>query len=550
MSLGSTPRRVFVLGRRGTFDVGAEARRAAADGAELVLLSVGYPVTPSQSSAVEEGARIAFDLRLPFDAVLITQRKGLVDHVWPAEQVVVVATGRERRTLSRLLRSDASPNKTIVSVPQDGGGTFVRLDTQSDESMATKEPSPSAPDRFAPDNALVTRGDVQATGSSGSESVEALTGREVMRPLIGAVWTREEGRARKRARFIVYLGAAPGVGKTFAMLDEGQRRKARGTDVVVGIVQTYGRPRTLEVLEGLEVIPPRTLTYRGTEFEEMDVEALLERRSEVALVDELAHTNIPGSPRAKRWEDVLDLLREGINVITTLNVQHLASLNDVVAEVTGVKQQETVPDWVLDLADQVELVDMSPYALRRRMLHGNVYPDPRKAELALQRYFTEENLTALRELALMRVANQVDEQLLRGWSRGGIPETRERILVCVSRPELSEELIRRGARIAQRTRGDLLVVHATPGEGSTHDTGWLDKVRILVQELGGSLDVLSVEDPVDAVLSLAYQQHVTLIVVGESVRSPWQEFFRGSFVDRLIRRASNMDVLVSARKER
>ena len=194
------------------------------------------------------------------------------------------------------------------------------------------------------------------------------------------------------------------------------------------------------------------------------MEALIERHPEVALVDELAHTNIPGSRRAKRWEDVLDLLEEGIVVITTLNVQHLASLNDVVAEVTGVKQQETVPDWVLDLADQVELVDMSPYALRRRMVHGNVYPDPRKAELALQRFFTEENLTALRDLALMRVANQVDEQLLRGWSKGGIPETRERILVCVSRPELSEELIRRGARIAQRTRGDLLVVHAATGD--------------------------------------------------------------------------------------
>jgi nucleotide-binding universal stress UspA family protein len=550
VSVASAPRRVFVLGRKGTFDVGAEARRAAADGAELVLLSVGYPVTESQSSAVEEGARLAVDLRLPFDAVLVTDRAHLAEHVGPAQQVVVVASGRERRTLERLLGPDTSPKKTIVSPRRDRGRTDARPDPQSDESMGTKKASPPVPERSASDNALVPHGDVQAAGSTGSESVEALTGREVLQPLIETVWTREDAQARKRARFIVYLGAAPGVGKTFSMLHEGRRRKERGTDVVVGIVQTYGRPRTLELLEGLEVIPPRTLTYRGAEFEEMDIEALIERRPEVALVDELAHTNIPGSRRAKRWEDVLDLLEEGIIVITTLNVQHLASLNDVVAEVTGVKQQETVPDWVLDLADQVELVDMSPYALRRRMLHGNVYPDPRKAELALQRYFTEENLTALRELALMRVANQVDEQLLRGWSKGGIPETRERILVCISRPELSEELIRRGARIAQRTRGDLLVVHAAPGERSTGDTGWLDKVRILVHELGGSLEVLSTEDPVDTVLSLAYQQHVTLIVVGESGRSPWQEVFRGSFVDRLIKRASNIDVLVSARKER
>jgi nucleotide-binding universal stress UspA family protein len=550
VSLGSTPRRVFVLGRRGTFDVGAEARRAAADGAELVLLSVGYPVTASQSSAVEEGARIALDLRLRFDAVLITQRKRLVEHVWPAEQIVVVAGGRERRTLSRLLRPDAAPIKTLDSSRRDLGQAAVRPRSQHGEQTAPTQAAASVLDRSASDNEFVTRDGVLAADPTSSESVEALTGREVMHSLIDTVWTQEEGRARKRGRFIVYLGAAPGVGKTFAMLDEGQRRKARGTDVVVGIVQTYGRPRTLEVLEGLEVIPPRTLTYRGTGFDEMDVGALLERGPEVALVDELAHTNIPGSRRAKRWEDVLDLLGEGINVITTLNVQHLASLNDVVAEVTGVKQQETVPDWVLDLADQVELVDMSPYALRRRMLHGNVYPDPKKAELALQRYFTEENLTALRDLALMRVANQVDEQLLRRWSKGGIAETRERILVCVSRPELAEELIRRGARIAHRTRGDLLVVHAAPGDSPSGDTGWLDKVRILVHELGGSLEVLTAEDPVDAVLSLAYQRHVTLIMVGESVRSPWREVFRGSFVDRLIKRASNIDVLVSARKER
>lgn len=216
------------------------------------------------------------------------------------------------------------------------------------------------------------------------------------------------------------------------MLGEGQRAKARGTDVVVGVAQTYGRPRTTEMLNGLEVIAPRILTYQGLTFEELDAEALIARRPERALIDELAHTNVPGSRRAKRWEDVLDVLAAGIAVITTVNVQHLASLNDLVARITGIRQQETVPDWVLDLADQVELVDMAPYALQRRMVHGNVYPDPRKAELALQRYFTMENLTALRELALMRVANQVDEEVLQRWSKQGVPETRERILVCVA----------------------------------------------------------------------------------------------------------------------
>ncbi|SRR6266540_3206525 len=382
-----------------------------------------------------------------------------------------------------------------------------------------------------------------------SNSVEALAGREIPQPLLDTVWTSEDAQARKQARLSVYLGAAPGVGKTYAMLGAGQRAKARGTDVVVGVVQSYGRPRTTEMLKGLEVIPPRVLTYQGLTFEEMDVEALIKRRPERALIDELAHTNIPGSRRAKRWEDVLDVLAEGISVITTVNVQHLASLNDLVTRITGIRQQETVPDWVLDLADQVELVDMSPYALQRRMVHGNVYPNPHKAELALQKFFTIENLTALRELALMRVANQVDEEVLRRWSKQEVPETRERILVCVSRPGISEDLIRRGCRIAHRTQGDLIVIHVVTSERGP-DSEWLGQVRRLVQDLGGEFQVLEAEDPVKGVLSFAYQQHVTQILVGEPLRPRWQELLRGSFVNRLIRRASHIDVHVIARKER
>ncbi len=382
-----------------------------------------------------------------------------------------------------------------------------------------------------------------------SESVEALAGREVVQPVLETTWTREQARGAKRAPLRVYLGAAPGVGKTFAMLSEGQRRKARGTDVVVGIVQTYDRPKTLDMLRGLEIVPPQQLTYRGATFEEMDTEALIERRPDVALIDELAHTDIPGSHRAKRWEDVLEVLAEGITVITTLNVQHLASLNDVIAGITGIRQQETVPDWVLDLADQVELVDMSPYSLQRRMMHGNVYPDPRKAELALRRFFTLENLTALRELALMRVANQVDDDLLRRWTKAQAPETRERILVCVSRPELSEGLIRRGGRIAQRTQGDLLVVHVVTGEQKP-DPAWIAGTSDLAQDLGGEFQIVEADDPVDGVLAFAYRQHVTQILVGEPLRSRWQELLRGSFVNRLIRKASNVDIHVIARRER
>ena len=215
--------------------------------------------------------------------------------------------------------------------------------------------------------------------SAGAESVEALVGHEVVRsPRRAAAWTRDAAIAAKAAPLRVYLGAAPGVGKTFAMLSEGRRRAERGTKVVVAMRRDVRPPEDDRDARGSPDGPGAPVEYRGHLFDEMDAEAVLERHPEVALVDELAHTNVPGAGRAKRWEDVIDLLAAGIEVITTVNIQHLESLNDVVADVTGVRQRETVPDWVVDMADQVELVDMSPHALRRRMLHGNVYPDPRR----------------------------------------------------------------------------------------------------------------------------------------------------------------------------
>jgi two-component system sensor histidine kinase KdpD len=374
----------------------------------------------------------------------------------------------------------------------------------------------------------------------GVESVEALIGHAVVaEPSAPPQWTRGETRAAKAAPLRIYLGAAPGVGKTYAMLSEGRRRAERGTSVVVACVETYGRPRTLEMLQGLDTVAERQIEYRGTTFEEMDTDAVIQREPEIALVDELAHTNVPGSHRGKRWEDV----------ITTVNIQHLESLNDVVADVTGVRQRETVPDWVVELADQIELVDMSPHALQRRMLHGNVYPDPAKAELALQRYFTTDNLTALRELALMRVANQVDETLLSRWSKGRTPETRERVLVCVGEPRSADDLVRRGARIAQRARGDFLVVHARE-RNEPETTAWLVELKQLVADLGGELLVIDDEDPVAGVLNVAYTQYVTQLVVGESRRSRWQEILRGSFVTELIRRATNVDIHVIAQRVR
>src|SRR5438105_3507725 len=236
-----------------------------------------------------------------------------------------------------------------------------------------------------------------------------------------------------RGRLRIYLGAAPGVGKTFAMLNEGKRRRARGTDVVVGLVETHGRANTAAEIGDLEVVPRRRIGYRGTDFEEMDVDAVLARKAQVALIDELAHTNVPGSRNEKRWQDVEEVLEAGIDVISTLNIQHLESLNDVVERITGITQRETIPDDVVRAADQVQLIDSTPEEIRRRMAHGNIY-EPEKIDTALANYFRPGNLGALRELALLWVADKVDEGLDDYRERHGISEqweTRERVLVAI-----------------------------------------------------------------------------------------------------------------------
>ena len=270
-----------------------------------------------------------------------------------------------------------------------------------------------------------------------------------------------------RGKLRIYLGAAPGVGKTFAMLNEGKRRRDRGTDVVVGFVETHGRPNTQAQLADLEVVARRRLAHRGRDFEEMDIDAVLARRPAVVLVDELAHTNVPGSRHAKRWQDVSELLAAGIDVLSTLNIQHLESVNDVVERITDVRQQETIPDEFVRQADQVELVDMTPEALRRRMAHGNIYA-PEKVDAALANYFRVGNLGALRELALLWVADKVDESLQDYMADHGIEgpwETRERVVVALTGAPSSEHLIRRAARMAMRGKADLLGVHISVGDG-------------------------------------------------------------------------------------
>jgi two-component system sensor histidine kinase KdpD len=335
----------------------------------------------------------------------------------------------------------------------------------------------------------------------------------------------------RRGNLRVYLGAAPGVGKTFAMLAEGRRRASRGTDVVVGYVETHGRPRTVELLNGLEVIPRRNVRYRDAELTEMDFPAVLARKPQVALIDELAHTNAPGLEREKRWQDIEALLEAGIDVVSTVNVQHLESLNDVVEAITGIPQRETVPDAVVRAADQVELVDMSPEALRRRMAHGNIYAAD-KVDAALSNYFRTGNLTALRELALLWVADSVDEGLQRYREQHGISgrwETRERVVVALTGGPEGDTLIRRAARIAARaTGGDLLAVHVARSDGlAGSSVAALERQRLLVDSLGGSYHQLVGDDIGEAILGFARANNATQIVIGASRRNPWVALLTG-----------------------
>ena len=345
----------------------------------------------------------------------------------------------------------------------------------------------------------------------------------------------------------IYLGAAPGVGKTFAMLNEGRRRDTRGTDVVVGFVETHGRPNTEAQIGDLEVVPRRTIAYRGTQFEEMDVDAVIARKPDVALVDELAHTNVPGSRNEKRWQDVEEILDAGIDVISTVNVQHLESMNDVVEEITGIKQRETIPDAVVRSADQIEIIDMTPQALRRRMAHGNIYP-AEKVDASLANYFREGNLGALRELALMWVADRVDEALAVYREAHGIArpwETRERVVVAITGAPGGDDVIRRAARMAARTRSQLLGVHVRAADGLRGTSGdALGVQRALLQELGGEYHELASADPAGTLVQFARAENATQIVLGASRQSRWTHLLRGSVITNVLRASGDIDVHV------
>ncbi|MFE6176590.1 DUF4118 domain-containing protein [Streptomyces sp. NPDC056464] len=348
-----------------------------------------------------------------------------------------------------------------------------------------------------------------------------------------------------RGKLRIYLGAAPGVGKTYAMLSEAHRRVERGTDCVVAFVEHHDRPRTEVMLHALEQIRRKDLQYRDTSFTEMDIDAVLARGPKVALVDELAHTNIPGSRNAKRWQDVEELLAAGIDVISTVNIQHLESLGDVVESITGVRQQETVPDEVVRRADQVELVDMSPQALRRRMAHGNIYKSD-KVDAALSNYFRPGNLTALRELALLWVADRVDEYLNAYRSEHEVSTiwgSRERIVVGLTGGPEGRTLIRRAARLAEKgAGGEVLAVYIARSDGLTASSPKeLAVQRTLVEDLGGTFHHVVGDDIPVALLDFARGVNATQIVLGVSRRKSWQYVF-GPGVGATVARDSGPDL--------
>lgn len=350
-----------------------------------------------------------------------------------------------------------------------------------------------------------------------------------------------------RGRLRVLLGAAPGVGKTYAMLEEGRRLLGTGADVVIGIVETHGRAATAAMTAGLPALPRRTVAHRGVALEEMDLDAVLARRPQIALVDELAHTNAPGSRNEKRWQDVEELLAAGIDVLSTLNIQHIASLNDVVEQITGVPQRETVPDRFLRAADQIEVIDLAPQALRDRLAGGVVYPAER-IDAALSNYFRLGNLTALRELALLWLADEVDQALTNYRSAHGIDRTweaRERVVVALTGGPEGETLLRRGARIAARASGGALVaVHATSPDGlRSGNPAALAEQRALAEQLGGTYHQVLGADVPTALVEFARSQNATQLVLGASRRGRIATALTGPGIGAtVIRESGDIDV--------
>src|SRR5438876_1160956 len=364
-------------------------------------------------------------------------------------------------------------------------------------------------------------------------------------------------RADRRAgKLKIFVGAAPGVGKTYEMLQSAHARLKAGADVIVGVVETHGRAETEALLKGLEVLPHQRLSYKDQTLEEMDLDALIARRPQIALVDELAHTNAPGSRHPKRYLDVEELLSRGIDVYTAVNIQHIESLNDVVAQITHVRVRETVPDSIFDRADAIELIDLTPDDLIQRLKEGKVYV-PKQAERALEHYFSPGNLTALRELALRRTAERVDEQLLNHMQANAIAgpwAAGERVLVCISEDPRSAGLVRYTRRLADRVHAPWTAISIETRRSlqlANEERDRLADTMRLAEALGGeALTIPGVGRRIaDDVINFAHANNVTQIIIGKSTRSWWFELTRGSVVHDLVRRAGNISVNIIAGEE-
>jgi two-component system sensor histidine kinase KdpD len=366
-------------------------------------------------------------------------------------------------------------------------------------------------------------------------------------------WLEETAPTKEKGLFKLFMGYAPGVGKTYNMLSEGLRRSSRGEDVVVGVIETHGRKPIGELASRLELVPKRQLEYKGTVFEEMDIDAILARKPQVVLVDELAHTNVEGSRHTKRYEDVMDILDAKIDVLSTMNVQHVESLGPTVRNLTGVQVRETVPDWVLHRVDEILMADLTPQALQKRMQRGDIYPVER-AERALSNFFQVSNLIALRELALRQVANVVDRSLESYLERDNFEraaEVHERIAVCISSNPAAQYLVARGARMAQRMDAEFTVVYVDSGVDETPDNKRTLAQNIrFAEDLGATIVRLEGKSVSETVAKYVREKHITQVVFGHSATKGWRRYLYLSAIHKFLRDSPAVDVHIVTQEAR
>lgn len=369
-----------------------------------------------------------------------------------------------------------------------------------------------------------------------------ITNKEIVNPMSMISYPHS-----RRGKHKIFIGMAPGVGKTFRMLEEAHQFKDEGIDVVIGLLETHGRKETAQKAEGLEIVPRQQIAREGMTLTEMDTDAILARQPQLVLVDELAHTNLPGFPREKRYQDVELILDAGINVYSTVNIQHLESLNDLVAKITGIVVRERIPDRLLDEADQVVVIDVTPETLEERLLEGKIYA-PEKIQQALNNFFQRRHLMALRELALREIADNLEQGSIASTPKAKYCSVHERVLVCVSTYPNALQLLRRGARIADHMRARLYVLFVGNPERflTKAESLHIDTCEKLTREFGGEFLQVSNSDVPKAIAEVAQQYHMTQVVLGHSQKSRWQLLWRSSFVHKLLRYLKDIDLHIIA----